>query len=469
MDDKDRINSDLMEQIRLLTEQNQRLQARIIELEEKIARLERNSSNSSKPPSSDIVNPHPPARKRGKVKRGGKPGHKKNMRKSFTAEQIDTTVIHELSAAQVRRGNLTPLDESESTLVQVDLPEKLYTVVDHRVRLYRRPDGGVVKAKLPAALRSEGLFTSRMIALVGYLKARCHMSYSTIGGFLDDVLELPVSQGYLAKCCNGKLSPALAGSHAAALEYIRNAPVVGTDETGHKDAGQRGWTWCHHADDVVFFQIRHCRGSGVLKQNLGEEFEGILAADFYAANRSFINSTGTKVQWCWAHLVRDIKFIAELGFKNVTRWAQRLLEIARKMINTWRRGKDKRTRRWRKKLDEMKKAFLASVMHPPDHPECRKIKKRFAGGGRDGYFLFLEAPWVEPTNNATERAIRFVVIDRRVTQGTNSRAGMRFYERMWTVIASCTRQRRNIFNFLTESLKAHYTKSTPPSILPEKL
>jgi len=469
MDDKDRIIAALMEQNRVLTEQNLHLQTRVRQLEEKIARLERNSSNSSKPPSSDIVNPRPATRKRGKGKRGGRPGHKKHTRQAFTADQIDKTVIHELSSAEIRRHKLTPLDESESALVQIDLPEKLYTVVDHRVRLYQRLDGGIVKAKLPALTRREGLFTSRMVGLVGYLKGRCHMSYSTVSGFLTDVLELPVSQGYLVKCCNGKLSPALAESHSAALEYVRNSPVVGTDETGHKDSGRRGWTWCHHAGDVVFFLISNCRGSGVLLQNLGVHFANILIADFYSANRTFISLTGAKVQWCWAHLIRDIKFIAELGCTNVHKWARRLLGIARRMINTWRRGKDRRTRYWRKMLEKLKKAFLASVMHPPDHPDCRKIKKRFAGGDRDGYFLFLDVPGVEPTNNATERNIRFVVIDRRITQGTNSAAGMRFYERIWTVVASCTRQGRNTFHFLTEMLKAHYTKSTLPSLLPQNL
>ena len=349
MDDKDRVMAGLMEQNRMLTEQNLQLQARVRQLEEKIARLERNSSNSSKPPSSDIINPRPASRKRGKATRGGRPGHKKHTRQAFTGDQIDKTVIHELPSAEVRRRHLTLLDESESALVQVDLPEKFYTVVEHRVRLYRRPDGGIVKAKLPPSVRREGLFTSRMVSLVGYLKGRGHMSYSTISGFLTDVLELSVSQGYLAKCCNAKLSGALAESHAAVLDYVRHAAVVGTDETGHKDSGRRGWTWCHHAGDVVFFEIADCRGSGVLLKNLGADFANILTADFYSANRTFVSSTGAKVQWCWAHLIRDIKFIAELGYENVKKWAQRLLGIAKTMIDTWRRGKDRRTRYWRKK------------------------------------------------------------------------------------------------------------------------
>lgn len=107
-------------------------------------------------------------------------------------------------------------------------------------------------------------------------------------------------------------------------------------------------------------------------------------------------------------------------------------------------------------------------MRPPDHAECRKIKKRFVGKNRDGYFLFLEIDGIEPTNNSTEQKIRFVVLDRRVTQGTNSDAGMRFYERIWTVVASCICQGRNIFKFLTQSLKAYYANTQPPSIIPAR-
>ncbi len=248
------------------------------------------------------------------------------------------------------------------------------------------------------------------------------------------------------------------------MKYIRTAPIVGTDETGHKDSGNKNWTWCQHANDVVFFRICNSRGSKILLENLGEDFNAILLADFFAANRMFIRLTGAKVQWCWAHLVRDIKFIAQLGASNVQRWADRLLGIIKKMLKTWRKGK--RTKYFQKKLEDLKKLFLANVMRPPDHPECRRIKKRFIGNGRDGYFLFLEVDGVEPTNNSTEQKIRFVVLDRRVTQGTNSDAGMRFYERIWTVVASCICQGKNIFKFLTQSLKAYYANTQPPSILP---
>jgi len=198
-----------MEQNQLLVTQNLQLHAEIQQLKEKIARLEKNSSNSSKPPSSDIINPKPASKNGRKRKRSGQLGHKKHSRQPFTPEQIDKTIIHELTVDEIHRKKLTPLDETESALQQVDLPDKLYNVIDHRVRLYQKSNGEIIKATLPKEIRKEGLFASPMTAFVGYLKARCHMSYSTIAGMFDDVMELSISRGYPLKCCNAKLSPAL--------------------------------------------------------------------------------------------------------------------------------------------------------------------------------------------------------------------------------------------------------------------
>ena len=126
---------------------------------------------------------------------------------------------------------------------------------------------------------------------------------------------------------------------------------------------------------------------------------------------------------------------------------------------------ESRTRYFEKKLAILKKFFLNKVMRPPDHHQARKIKKRFTRKDRNGYFLFMENPNVEPTNNATEQKTRFVVLDRLVTQCTNSDAGMRFYERVWTAIATCSAKGKNIFAFFRESLLACYKNAPAPNLL----
>lgn len=144
MDDKDVI-------IAQLQQENAELRALIAQLRDEIARLKnQNSSNSSKPPSSDIVNPQPRVRRK-KRKRGGQSGHRRCQRQLLPPEQVDETILHELPADEVQRRRLTPLDEYEPALQQIDLPKKMIHVTEHHVRLYQTPTGRIVKAKPPSS------------------------------------------------------------------------------------------------------------------------------------------------------------------------------------------------------------------------------------------------------------------------------------------------------------------------------
>ena len=218
---------------------------------------------------------------------------------------------------------MVPLDKTEAALQQIDLPEQLFDVIEHRVQLYVDPNGRLIKAKLPNEIRKAGLFSPRMMALTGYLKARGHMSYSTLQAFFGDIMNLDVSQGFLSKVCTGKLSSALQPAYAEVAEFIRNASIGGTDETGHKNpAYKSAWTWCRQTPEAVFFYISNSRASQVLINILGSDFGGTVVCDYFSANRKFINDNNIPVQYCWAHLVRDIKFLTTLGNKNVRRWAE---------------------------------------------------------------------------------------------------------------------------------------------------
>jgi len=79
----------------------------------------------------------------------------------------------------------------------------------------------------------------------------------------------------------------------------------------------------------------------------------------------------------------------------------------------------------------------------------------------------VTTPGIEPTNNPVEQAIRFVVIDRHITQGTRSAAGQRWCERIWTVLATCTQQGRCVFDYLEAAVKAYFGDGGVPSLLPE--
>ena len=127
----------------MIAEAVEPLLKRIAELEAEVARLKKNSATSSKPPSSDIVKPPRPPQaqsRKGKRRRGGQPGHKRHTRPPFPPEQIDETFLYEFTDPADLK-NLKPLDEFR-VIQQVELAKKLFTVTEHRARLYRRRDSG---------------------------------------------------------------------------------------------------------------------------------------------------------------------------------------------------------------------------------------------------------------------------------------------------------------------------------------
>jgi transposase len=98
--------------------------------------------------------------------------------------------------------------------------------------------------------------------------------------------------------------------------------------------------------------------------------------------------------------------------------------------------------------------------------EAQNMANRFRLHGKE-YFQFITTPGMDPTNNVAEQAIRFVVIDRHVTQGTRSEKGRQSNERLWTVVATCALQGRSAFNFILESVKAYFHNQPVPSLLPD--
>lgn len=198
MENKDAIIEQLLKENKLLRKHIKSLEEKIQLLEEKIARLEKNSNNSSKPPSSDIVKPKRIVRKvRGKRKRGAQPGHRKMIRKLFPPEQVNQVIEYELRDKDAQ--DLIPLDRWR-IVQQISLPEKLYTVTEHRSRKYRDPKTGrIYVAPMPESISKGGLLGADMTAAIAFMKGRCHMSYTTIQTFFEELIQIDLSRECSAK------------------------------------------------------------------------------------------------------------------------------------------------------------------------------------------------------------------------------------------------------------------------------
>jgi len=457
MQDKDAI-------IKQLIEENKKLREYIKLLEEKIARLQKNSNNSSKPPSSDIVKPKKVPRKRArkKRKRGGQHGHRKFSRRPFEPEQVDEIIEYEFKDKDIE--GLKSLDQW-LIIQQIQLPEKMYKVIEHRARKYLDPVTGKVHiAPMPDEIRKGGLLGADITASVAFMKGGCHMSYTTIQQFFKEVMHLDISRGLLSKATQ-KASQSLAPAYNQLAQRLPEQSYLGIDETGHKDNGDKHWTWCFQTPEYSLFHIDKSRGSGVLFDLLGEKFDGIIGCDYWGAYRKFARLTNATVQYCMAHLIREVRFLAEHSIKKLSRWGNELLDWLKKLFDTLHRSDQMTSKGFARRMKQIKQGFLSRMRRPPNHRLAKKLSKRFRGKSAETYFRFLTEPCVEPTNNASERQIRHTVIDRRITQGTRGQAGMRWCERIWTTIATCKKQKQNVFDFIHQSLLAHWTNKNYPLFL----
>ena len=450
-------------QITQLLNINAELAKKVEQLTEKVAKLSKNSSNSSKPPSSDIVKPSKTTKANSKKRnKGAQPGHPKYCRPAFNSDQIDKIIEYYIEDKEAI--GLIALDEWE-IIQQVILPRKMFKVIEHRARKYIDPVTGTeYVAAIPDNISKGGLFGASLTAMTAFMKGSCHMSYTTMQQFFREVMKLNVSRGML---CNAvkKVSKSLEPAYRQLATNLPSEYSVGIDETGHKDNGNKHWTWCCQTPQYSFYHIDKSRGSDVLFELLGQDFNGIIGCDYWGGYRKFSRLTNATVQYCMAHLIREIKFFAEQTDKKLSCWSSKLIDWLKLLFKAIHKRKKLSAKYFINETEKIKQGFLNTVRHPPNNKMAKKLSKRFNGKAAESYFLFLNEPNVEPTNNGTEREIRHTVIDRRITQGTRGQAGIQWCQRIWTTIATCKKQNQNVFDFIHQSLLADWKNNSYPSLL----
>lgn len=443
------------------------LLVRIAKLEAELAKAKKNSANSSKPPSSDVVKPPAAAPKaKGKRKRGAQLGHPKHERPAFPPEAVDDVWEYQLPACPDCGGTVTPSGAAPRVLQQVEIVPHPVTVTEYRGLPCYCPRCRVTHfAPVDPAAARAGLIGPRLTAVIAYLKGAGHASFSTIRKFVRDVLGVTISRGHLAKLI-AKVSQSLAPAYEELLAELPTQPRLHVDETGHKDAGAAMWTWCFRASLFTLFKIDPSRGADVLLETLGREFDGVLGCDYFSAYRRYMRETGVLVQFCLAHLIRDLKFLAEHPDARNRAYGRRVLGAARDLFGLIHRRATLSAAAFAAQLEDAGNMLWGqAVYRVPATAEAHNLARRFEKHG-ESYIRFVTTPGVEPTNNLAEQAIRFVVLDRKVTQGSRGAAGQRWLERIWTVVATCAQQGRSVFAFLCEAVHALLHGQPAPSLLP---
>jgi transposase len=446
------------------------LKAVVAQLAQQLAAARKDSSTSSKPPSSDIVKPPKPPPPQGQDKRriGGQPGHPKHERTAFPPEAVNGgSFDHRIDFCPGCGHELRPaLTIPPRVVQQVDVREVPLSIEEHRSHSGWCPHCQKMhQAPLPPGIERGGLVGPSLTTLIAYLKGACHASFSTVRKFLRDVVRVTISRGELARII-AKVSRALEQPYQGLLDDLPGQARLNVDETGHKQNGQRQWTWCFRAGLYTLFKIDPTRSGDVLIGVLGAEFDGVLGCDYFSSYRRYQREFGVLLQFCLAHLIRDVKYLTTLPDPRDRAYGERLREALRSLFAVIHRREKLSAEVFQKELEAARAEVLrCGIQEVPETKHGRNLARRFETHG-ESYFRFVTTPAVEPTNNLAEQAIRFVVIDRLITQGTRSEKGNRWCERIWTVIATCTQQGRSVFEYLESAVCAWFGGTEAPSLLP---
>lgn len=445
------------------------MQQRVDELETRVrdleARLQLNSTNSSKPPSSDPIGMKrkPPAPPSGKA-RGGQPGHRKARRLLVPPEKVRETVDCKPIVCR-RCGQRLVGDDPEPLIHQVAELPRIEPVVDeyrlHRLTCpaCRATTCGALPAGVPT-----GCFGPYLQAVLAMFAGAYRLSKRQIRQVAADLFTLSISTGMISKL-ERRSAAALEAPYNELAIAVHHAKVTNLDETSWRERLRKAWLWAVVTPLFTVFTIAKNRSGDVAQALLGSEDGQVVGSDRFSAY-DWIMARWRQI--CWAHLRRDFQAMIDRGGDG-EKAGRRLLSLSDRLFRHWHRVRDG-TLEWGPFQERMSRLRREVKPALEDGSRCSCAKTAATCFEilkvEEGLWAFARVPGVEPTNNAVERALRHAVIWRRISGGTDSVEGSRFVERMLTVVATCRQQGRNVLDYLTTCFEADGRGQALPSLLP---
>ena len=456
-------NAELRAELVRLRGTMERLEKLLESLQE---RLGKDSRTSSKPPSSDgpSAPPRPPSAPTGR-KRGGQPGRKGSARMMLPEGSEDRVVPVTLACCPHCRTEIPPDRITGSTMHRVvDLAQKLTEVIGYALEQGTCPHcRKQVQAPLPPEAAPGGI-GPRLQAAAAYLRTEGRMSLTPLQRYFSEVMGVAVSRGWLHES-GVALSQGLKPAWENLAEQIRGAEVLNLDETGfgRKD---RDWIWAALSARTALFHFSGTRGAKALTTILPEGFSGVIGTDRYGAYNALKSAMR---QFCWAHLRREFIALSESRHPEVAVLGTRLVAEQEEVFALWHAFRNGEITRKDLRaftainLARLKRGLLqASAM---DHKAARNLGKDLLKHW-DKLWVFLKVEGVEPTNNRAERALRPLVILKRIFQRLPSPDGKRFFERLLSLGATARMRGVAYFDWLLKALRAARLNQPLPALEP---
>jgi transposase len=243
-------------------------------------------------------------------------------------------------------------------------------------------------------------------------------------------------------------------------DKIRASDMLHGDETSWRSDGVGHHVWFAGNENLAFFHLDRHRSAEVAKNIFGEDFNGTLVRDRYAA----YNGIGVDWQVCLAHIITNAKQISsEHALLPPTEkdaavgpFCDRLIDLCSRLCETADKLKSgdlswmkvaKIEKRFVRELNTISKQTLR-------FKPAETLRGYLVGPEQKFLFTFLRRPGVPPTNNYAEQSLRHLVIFRKICFGTRSESGLITHSILPSLVQTARRQGRHPREFLQTLLTA---------------
>jgi hypothetical protein len=467
-------NARLREQLAARDAEIAALRRALAQALERIEELERrlglDSQNSSKPPSSDgpAQRAKRPKKDKSKRKRGAQKGHEGHHRKLWPPDKVDhfnRCFPSHCSECGLELSREDALGEPIRHQI-FEVPPRLIECTEHQLFACQCAGcGHTTRAGLDPGVSRSG-WGERLVALVATLSAVCRDSRRQLDWFVGEVLGAPSSLGCVQTHLE-EASQALEPGFEQARRAVEQAAYVGLDETGWRLGQLPYWVWVAETDRAACYLVREGRTREVAEELVGEPGERIFATDRYGAY-GFLPAGARQI--CHAHLLREFHQMSQRD--GPVGWVGEQLEgLCRHLQREWAKvGEGQRERHdfvaWVKKQVRPRWERLLERARRRGNEAPATVRWLLEDEHLDLAWTFLDHEGLEPTNNGAERALRGPVIQRKLSWGSQSEAGLRLMERLWTTVETCRRQAKSVLDYITEAV-ASFRGGRPAPILVE--
>lgn len=433
-----------------LQQENHILQDKIATLEQENKELRRRLAiyeNPNTPPSRRIIHPKP-ERLPGAPRYPGRPrGHR-----GVTRRKPKTDVIIEPPKKMhctCGTGLGMPHSVCSRTVEEINNPAPRQ-VIEYLEYIYDCPTCGTQVSSTHPDCPPTGRLGKNALIQATLLRYRDRLPLRKTSETLERSYGLTVSPATVLEATH-RVAGWLRPEYTRIQTRVRASGVVYVDETGLRVDGVNHWVWCFTTDHETLFVVRRSRGKRVLREVLGRDYGGVIVCDGW---RSYPNYT-EHIQRCWAHLLREAGYLGEHveEAKSLDDGLRRLYAG----LSVWSVDKPP--------PDVAEMLVLEAwqeVLRLTGGPFVDERVTRFAGKVRNGlphWFTFLKVPGVEPSNNRAERALREVVVQRKIIGCLRNTKGTMINETLMTMLATWCQRGLPLPETLGDALTRQWTKS----------